>query len=69
MLRVISLKYLPFLNKDIIELLNNNCNPFCLRELYLDGCENLGDEAFDCLNLSSGEQEQEPPKFSPEFIE
>lgn len=33
-----------------------NCNPFTLNELYLDGCEGVGDCTFDCLMLSMEEQ-------------
>jgi hypothetical protein len=32
-----------------------NCNPFTLSELYLDGCDQLCDDAFDCLVLTDAE--------------
>lgn len=56
-LRVLSLKYCPHVNKDILNMINNNCNPFTLTELYLDGCENISDEALDCLKLTEQEIE------------
>ena len=34
------------------ERLKNNCNPFTLKELYLDGCDFIVDESFDCLLMS-----------------
>ena len=40
-----------------------NCNPFTLSELYLDGCDQLSDDAFDCLVAAEAEDEpvSEPP--------
>ena len=38
-----------------MQIINLNCNPFTLSELYLDGCDQLSDDAFDCLVLSEAE--------------
>ena len=54
-LQVISLKYCPNFSKDVLNIINMNCNPFSLNELYLDGCEGVGDCTFDCLMLSKEE--------------
>ena len=56
-LQVISLKYCPNFSKDVLNIINMNCNPFSLNELYLDGCEGVGDCTFDCLMLSKEEQQ------------
>ena len=56
-LRVLSLKYCPNFNKDFLQIINLNCNPFTLSELYLDGCDQLSDDAFDCLVLSEAESD------------
>lgn len=54
-LRVLSLKYCPNFNKEFLQIINLNCNPFTLQELYLDGCDLLSDDAFDCLMQSEAE--------------
>jgi hypothetical protein len=54
-LQILSLKYCSALSKDILGLINSNCNPFTLSELYLDGCDLMNDEAFDCLILTEAE--------------
>ena len=48
-----------------------NCNPFTLSELYLDGCDQLSDEAFDCLVLSEAEiaLEDKDPAIIEEKVE
>jgi hypothetical protein len=61
-LRILSLKFVSHLNnanKDILNIINMSCNPFTLEELYLDGCEGINDEAFDCLMLTEAEIEIE----------
>ena len=58
-LRILSLKYCPNFNKDFLQIINLNCNPFTLSELYLDGCDQLSDDAFDCLVLSEAENEMD----------
>ena len=54
-LKVISLKHCSTFNREVLSILNNNCNPFVLSELYLDGCEGVNDQCFDCLMLSKEE--------------
>ena len=56
-LRVLSLKFCPHLNKEILNIISLGCNPFTLSELYLDGCDGVTDEAFDCLMLTEAEKE------------
>lgn len=55
-LKVISLKYCANFSKAVLNILNLNCNPFVLSELYLDGSEGVKDETFDCLMLSKEEE-------------
>ena len=64
-LRILSLKYCPNVNKDILALINNNCNPFTLSELYLDGCDQLSDDAFECLQLTEAETSPEEEQKAP----
>ena len=54
-LKVISLKHCATFNREVLNILNNNCNPFVLSELYLDGCEGVNDQCFDCLMLTKEE--------------
>jgi len=54
-LKVISLKHCSTFNREVLNILNNNCNPFVLSELYLDGCEGVNDQCFDCLMLTKEE--------------
>jgi len=56
-LQVISLKFCQFFSADIFKQLNLSCNPFTLKELYLDGCDAVTDTIFDCLELSKEEKE------------
>ena len=51
-LKVISLKYCNNFTAETLRLINNNCNPFFLEELYLDGCDNVTDHVFDCVEYS-----------------
>lgn len=55
-LKVISLKYCANFSKGVLNILNLNCNPFVLSELYLDGCEGVNDSTFECLMLSKEEE-------------
>ena len=54
-LKVISLKHCSTFNREVLNILNNNCNPFVLSELYLDGCEGVNDSCFECLMLTKEE--------------
>jgi hypothetical protein len=54
-LKIISLKHCSTFNREVLNILNNNCNPFVLSELYLDGCEGVNDQCFDCLMLTKEE--------------
>jgi hypothetical protein len=36
-----------------------NLNPFSMKELYLDGCEGLTDDALECLQMNEEEKEFE----------
>jgi len=58
-LRVLSLKFCPHLNKEILNIISLGCNPFTLSELYLDGCDGVTDDAFDCLMLTEAEKEED----------
>lgn len=53
---MISLKCWTQVGHDVINILNKHCNPFILTELYLDGCEGVNDQIFECLELSKQEQ-------------
>jgi hypothetical protein len=55
-LQILSLKYCKYVNKDILIILNQVCNPFTLQELYLDGCEEISDESLDCLVMKEEER-------------
>ena len=35
--------------------MNYSCNPFTLQELYLDGCEAVTDNVFECIELTEEE--------------
>ena len=65
-LKIISLKHCSTFNREVLNILNNNCNPFVLSELYLDGCEGVNDQCFDCLMLTKEEiaLEKQNNKFS-----
>ena len=65
-LKIISLKHCSTFNREVLNILNNNCNPFVLSELYLDGCEDVNDQCFDCLMLTKEEiaLEKQNNKFS-----
>lgn len=70
-LRILSLKFVTHLNsanKDILNIINMSCNPFTLEELYLDGCEGINDEAFDCLMLTEAENEIEE-MYNKQFLQ
>lgn len=54
-LKIISLKHCATFNKEVLNILNNCCNPFVLSELYLDGCEGVNDQCFECLMLTKEE--------------
>lgn len=53
---MISLKYCQLFNLRVLEQINNSCNSFFLSELYLDGCENVNDDLFNCIQLSKEEK-------------
>ena len=55
-LKILSLKYCKYVNKDILIILNQVCNPFTLQELYLDGCEEISDESLECLVMKDDER-------------
>ena len=44
-MRVLSLKYCQYAGEDVCLLIAENVNPFALKELYLDGCEQISDDA------------------------
>jgi len=44
-LQVLSLKYCQHVNEETMEIISQQANPFFLRELYLDGCERINDNA------------------------
>lgn len=44
-LRVLSFRYSQHVNDETLEIIAMCANPFFLRELYLDGCEKVNDEA------------------------
>jgi hypothetical protein len=54
-LQIISLKYCSLFNAEVLNCINQNCNPFALKELYLDGCEAVSDSIFDCITSSKEE--------------
>ena len=54
-LKVISLKHCTVFHREVLNIFNSHCNPFILSELYLDGCEGVNDQCFDCLMLSKEE--------------
>lgn len=56
-LRIINFQYCQLFNAEVLRQININCNPFSLRELYLDGCEAVSDTIFDCIQLSKEERE------------
>ena len=37
----------------MLEILNSTCNPFTLKELYLDGCDGVTDECLDYSDLNT----------------
>ena len=43
----------------MLEILNSTCNPFTLKELYLDGCDGVTDECLDILQLAKEETDQD----------
>ena len=45
------------MNKDVLVIINQNCNPFTLQELYLDGCEEITDDSLDCLLMKEDEKQ------------
>ena len=48
---VLSLKNCPHFDGQVLAILNITCNPFTLRELYLDGCDCISDDALEVLSL------------------
>jgi hypothetical protein len=48
---VLSLKNCPHFDGQVLAILNITCNPFTLRELYLDGCDCITDDALEVLSL------------------
>jgi hypothetical protein len=44
-LRVLCLKFCPNICGDTLGLIAEHANPFFLRELYLDGCDRVNDQA------------------------
>ena len=51
------MKYCSLFNYEVLETISQNCNPFYLSELYLDGCDGVNDDLFDCVILSKEEKE------------
>lgn len=49
------MKHCTTFSREVLNILNNYCNPFVLNELYLDGCEGVNDQCFECLMLSKEE--------------
>jgi len=44
-LKVLSLRYCQHVNEDTMAIIADHANPFYLKELYLDGCEQINDAA------------------------
>lgn len=44
-LRVLSLRYCQFAGDEVMLMIAEHVNPFSLKELYLDGCEAINDDA------------------------
>jgi len=42
---VLSLRYCEHVDEDTVQVIADHANPFFLKELYLDGCENICDKA------------------------
>jgi hypothetical protein len=47
----LSLKNCPNFDRQVLAILNITCNPFTLRELYLDGCDSINDDSLEVLSL------------------
>lgn len=48
-LRVLSLKFCPNVSAETLTIIAEEANPFYLRELYLDGCDKINDNALLAL--------------------
>lgn len=48
-LKVLSLRYCQHVNEDTMTIIADHANPFYLKELYLDGCEQINDAALSQL--------------------
>lgn len=42
---MLSLRYCEHVDEDTVQVIADHANPFFLKELYLDGCENICDKA------------------------
>jgi hypothetical protein len=66
-LQILSLKYCPNVNEQTCEVISLNANSFFLREIYLDGCEKINDEALLKLTKPRAYILQ-PSKDVPKFL-
>ena len=48
-MKSIDLRFCKYINSDSLLSIAHNCNPVCLEELLLDGCENVDDYGLYCL--------------------
>lgn len=60
-LRVLSLRYCQHAGEDAMELIADNVNPFALKELYLDGCESINDDALHKLTKQRSSNQRTYP--------
>jgi len=47
------MKFCPYVSGETLAVIAEECNPFYLRELYLDGCDKINDAALQFLTARS----------------
>lgn len=57
---MLSLRYCQYVNGETMEVISEHANPFFLKELYLDGCENINDDALYKLTKPRRQAYQKP---------
>lgn len=59
-LRVLCLKFCPSVCSDTLAIIAEEANPFYLRELYLDGCDKINDQAIANLVQKKTKEYKQP---------
>jgi hypothetical protein len=66
-LQILSLKYCQHVNEETLEIIAQQANPFFLRQLYLDGCERVDDNALLKLTTPKSTMSRTKPDFITMF--